>query len=132
MTSGTKPNSLESGFFETRPLDDPEFLEAQRKRKEASRKDGPKYKHYCKEWDFLEIDADSPEYEACICEIDSDGKGPAYKQGDRVYVLPCGVEATVIRQVLHHDGPEAFWGNLELQYDDGKKGMANSWQCSKV
>lgn len=92
----------------------------------------PNYKHYCKEWDFSEIDADSPEFESCICEIDSEGRGPSYKQGDRVYVLPCGLEATVIRQVLHYDGSEAFWGNLELQYDDGKKGMSHAWQCSKI
>ena len=57
---------------------------------------------------------------------------PEYKAGDRVYVIPLRMEATVIKQVLHHDGDETFWGNLELQYDDGSKGISHSWQCSKV
>ncbi len=57
---------------------------------------------------------------------------PEFKEGDRVFVLPLKMEATVIRQVLHYDGDESFYGNLELQYDDGIKGTSNSWQCSKV
>ena len=63
---------------------------------------------------------------------DSNGNYAEYKVGDRVYVHPMRQQATVIRQVLHHDGPESFWGNLELQYDDGIKGISHSWQCSKV
>ena len=57
---------------------------------------------------------------------------PEYKAGDRVYVIPLRMEATVIKQVLHHDGDETFYGNLELQYDDGTKGTSHSWQCSRV
>lgn len=90
------------------------------------------YRHYCPEYDFLEIDADSPEYENCICNIDSDGRGPKYNTGDRVYVGPNNMEATVIRQFLHYDGPESFWGNVELLYDDGIKGISNSWQVKMV
>ena len=63
---------------------------------------------------------------------DSTGKDATYKPGDRVYVAPLKLQATVIRQILHHDMNESFWGNLELQYDDGTKGISNSWQCSKV
>ena len=63
---------------------------------------------------------------------DSNGNGPEYKQGDRVYVNPLKMQATVIRQILHYDYPESFWGNLELEYDDGVKGTSNSWQCSRV
>ena len=57
---------------------------------------------------------------------------PEYKAGDRVYVIPLRMQATVIKQVLHHDGDETFYGNLELQYDDGTKGTSHSWQCSRV
>ena len=57
---------------------------------------------------------------------------PEYKAGDRVYVIPLKEQATVIKQVLHHDGDESFYGNLELQYDDGIKGISHSWQCSRV
>lgn len=63
---------------------------------------------------------------------DSKGHGPEYKPGERIYCHPARQQATVIRQVLHHDGDESFWGNLELQYDDGIKGTAHGWQCSKV
>lgn len=90
------------------------------------------YRHYCKEWDFMEIDQDSPEFDACICEIDSDGRGPEFHAGDRVYVHPIRQTATVIRQILQHDYPESFWGNVELQYDDGIRGTSHSWQIQKV
>lgn len=92
----------------------------------------PNYKHFCKEWDFLEIDEDSPEFESCICDIDSDGHGPEYHKGDRVYVLPLKTEATIIKQIKHYDGWESFWGNVELEFDDGSKGLANCWQCKRV
>ena len=92
----------------------------------------PNYKHYCIEWDFLQIDADSPEYECCLCNIDSDGRGPEYKKGDRVYVKPLKMEATVVKQILSYDYPESFWGNVELEYDDGVTGISNSWQIEKI
>ena len=92
----------------------------------------PNYRHYCKEWDFLEIDADDDEFECCICEIDSDGRGPKFLPGDRVFVGPNKMEATVIKQTLHYDGDESFWGNLRLKYDDGIEGTSNSWQVKKL
>jgi len=63
---------------------------------------------------------------------DSEGNGPKFIAGDRVYVLPEKMEATVIRQILHYDYPEKFWGNVELQYDDGVKGTSHSWQIKKI
>lgn len=80
----------------------------------------------------MEIDQDSPEFDACICEIDSDGRGPEFHAGDRVYVHPMRQPATVIRQILQYDYPESFWGNVELQYDDGIRGTSHSWQIQKV
>ena len=80
----------------------------------------------------MEIDADDPEFESCICEIDSDGRGPEFHSGDRVYVQPMRQEATVIRQIHHFDGPESFWGDVELKYDDGIKGTSHGWQVKKV
>lgn len=64
--------------------------------------------------------------------LDSNGKPAPYKSGDRVYVKPLDMEATVIEQVLHYDYPESFWGNLRLQYDDGAIGESNSWQVQKL
>ena len=90
------------------------------------------YKHFCIEWDFMEIDADSVEYEACLCQIDSEGRGPKFHKGDRVLVLPNKMMATVVKQTLHYDGPESFWGNVELEYDDGVKGISNCWQLENV
>ena len=52
--------------------------------------------------------------------------------GDRVYVIPLKEEATVIRQILHHDMGETFWGNVELVYDGGEKAISNSWQLRKL
>jgi hypothetical protein len=63
---------------------------------------------------------------------DSDGNGPMWKSGDRVWVAPLKMEATVIQQQLTYDGGESFWGNVELQYDDGTKGISNNWQIMRV
>jgi len=64
-------------------------------------------------------------------QLDSDGKLPQYHSGDRVFVGPNGMKATVIRQILHYDMNESFWGNLELMYDDGVKGTCHSWQVKR-
>lgn len=65
-------------------------------------------------------------------KTDSNGKPPKFYPGDRVRVLPNGLSATVIRQVLHYDMNESFWGNLELMYDDGQKGTCHSWQVKRI
>ena len=65
-------------------------------------------------------------------KTDSNGKPPEFYSGDRVFVLPTQMEATVIRQVLHYDMNESFWGNLELMYDDGQKGTSHCWQVKRI
>lgn len=92
----------------------------------------PNYRHYCPDWDFLEIDADDPEIDGCNCIIDSDGRGPKFYGGDRVFVGPANEEAMVIMQYLHYDGPDSFWGNVQVEYDDGEKRVCHSWQLEKV
>lgn len=57
---------------------------------------------------------------------------PQFIRGDRVFVPCVGLNATVIKQTLSYDGPESFWGNVELLYDDGIKGVSNSWQIKKI
>jgi hypothetical protein len=64
--------------------------------------------------------------------VDSEGRRPLWKKGDRVYVTPLKMEATIIEQVLHHDGSESFWGNVCVRYDDGVEGTSNCWQIMKV
>jgi hypothetical protein len=63
---------------------------------------------------------------------DSKGNGPLWHAGDRVWVAPLKMEATVIEQLLSWDYPESFWGNVRLQYDDGVEGVSNNWQIMKV
>jgi hypothetical protein len=63
---------------------------------------------------------------------DSKGNGPMWRPGDRVWIAPLKMEATVIQQHLSYDGDESFWGNVELQYDDGVKGVSNSWQIMRI
>jgi hypothetical protein len=65
-------------------------------------------------------------------QVDSDGNSPKFYAGDRVIVGPNNMKATVIRQVLHYDYPESFWGNLELCYDDGVEGTCNCWQVMRI
>jgi hypothetical protein len=65
-------------------------------------------------------------------ETDSQGRPPQFMPGDRVFVGPNKMNATVTSQMLHWDTPESFWGNVELLYDDGVKGISNCWQLTKV
>ncbi len=57
---------------------------------------------------------------------------PEFKPGERVYVHPNKMEATVLYQMKHYDGPDEFYGNVVLIYDDGIKGTSNSWQLKKL
>ena len=84
--------------------------------------------HSEEESDFL--DDDSSTYWKQI--LDSAGKPPSFLEGDRVWVGPAKMEATVIKQILHYDMNETFWGNLELMYDDGVKGTSHCWQVKKI
>lgn len=64
--------------------------------------------------------------------LDSFGRGPDFQPGQRVYVAPLKMQATVIEQYLSYDYPESFWGNVRLRYDDGIEGVSNSWQLMVV
>lgn len=64
--------------------------------------------------------------------LDSKGNPPRFFPGDRVYVMPVKMEATVIEQMLSYDSGEYFWGNLKLKYDDGYEGTSHSWQVKKL
>jgi hypothetical protein len=63
--------------------------------------------------------------------MNNDDPAP-FQPGDRVYVAPAKMEAAVIRQIRHYDGPESWWGNLELMYDDGIKGTSHCWQVKRI
>jgi hypothetical protein len=65
-------------------------------------------------------------------QVDSNGHGPSWRAGERAWVAPLRVEATVIQQLLSYDGGESFWGNVELLYDDGARGVSNSWQLVRI
>jgi hypothetical protein len=64
--------------------------------------------------------------------LDSEGRRPSWQPGERVWVLPASMEATVIEQLLSYDYPETFWGDVHLQYDDGIQGISHSWQLARV
>lgn len=65
-------------------------------------------------------------------ERDSNGKLPEFVNGDKVIVLFNKQKATVIRQVLHHDMDESFWGKLELLDDTGVRRITHCWQVKKI
>jgi hypothetical protein len=73
----------------------------------------------------------SPDFEDSELPIEPESE-PDFKEGDRVMVGPNGMTATVIRQIVHYDGPDVFYGNVELLYDDGVKGVSHSWQVKKT
>jgi hypothetical protein len=64
--------------------------------------------------------------------LDSYGNPSPYKARDRVVFLPTGDIMTVVRQVLHYDCGETFWGDLVVVDSDGNEFRVNCWQCSPV
>ena len=64
--------------------------------------------------------------------IDSDGKTSTWKNGERAYLMPLKCEVTIERQNLCYDGPDVFWGNCIVRFDDGILGECNSWQLRKI
>jgi hypothetical protein len=90
------------------------------------------YKHLCPDWDFDLIDDECEEFDACTCSIDSSGQTAQFTSGTKVLVVPNQMVATVIKQWLHYDGPESFWGNVLVEYDDGIRGTCNSWQLKYI
>jgi hypothetical protein len=64
--------------------------------------------------------------------LDSFGRSPDFQPGQRVYVGPLKMQATVIEQLLSYDYPESFWGNVRVKYDDGLEGVSCSWQLMLV
>jgi hypothetical protein len=65
-------------------------------------------------------------------QVDSNGHGPSWRPGERAWVGPLRLEATVIQQRLSYDSGESFWGNVELEYDDGSRGVTHSWQLVRI
>lgn len=55
-----------------------------------------------------------------------------FNKGDRVFVLPLKIEATVIEQHTIYDGDHQYPGNVVVIYDDGIKGTTNAWQLKKL
>ena len=90
------------------------------------------YKHFCPDWDFLEIDDECEEFNTCTCKIDSSGQTAKFTAGTKVLVLPNQMQATVIKQHLSYDGPESFWGNVLVEYADGIRGTCNNWQLKYI
>ena len=64
--------------------------------------------------------------------LDSEGNPSPYPPGTRVVFLPDKREGSVIKQTLHYDCGEEFWGNLLVQMDDGMKLHCNCWQTRKL
>lgn len=65
-------------------------------------------------------------------EVDINGKPAPFQPGDRVFVVPLKMEATVIKQYLVYNDGDDFWGNVLLQYDDGVTGTSNNWQLRHI
>lgn len=59
----------------------------------------------------------------------SDGRHAPFKAGDKVVFGPTGQMMTVVKQILHHDCGETFWGNLVVIDEAGEKAVVNCWQC---
>jgi len=66
---------------------------------------------------------------------DSSGNLRSFYKGDRVKLLQVpwrGTMGTVVRQILHYDCDETFWGNLVVDWDGGVRGTCNCWQVEWV
>ena len=56
---------------------------------------------------------------------------PEFKAGDKATFLPLKVEVEVVRQILHYDMGDEFYGNVVVKHD-GKEHTVNCWQLRKL
>jgi len=66
-----------------------------------------------------------------VSEVDTEGRGPTFVAGDRVYMMPLKAWATVERQRLSYDCGETFWGNVLVTDESGQRREFSSWQLSR-
>lgn len=66
--------------------------------------------------------------------LDTNGDGPDFLNKDKVKILSTKIPifGEVIGQTLHYDGPETFWGNVQVQLDDGERRTFHCWQLEKL
>jgi hypothetical protein len=64
----------------------------------------------------------------------SEGIGPEFTPGMRVYHAPSRKQATVVQQQLHYGGlGTEFWGDVIIEFDnDTVETTAHNWQLSRV
>lgn len=68
-------------------------------------------------------------------ELDDEGNPAPLKPGDRVAILQVpwrGLKGRIVKQYLHHDCGERFWGNIIVELDDGRSFHMNGWQVEKI
>ena len=57
-----------------------------------------------------------------------------FKPGQRVWFSKVGQQVNVIEQAMRYEHPVSNYGNLivRIEYDDGRQGIAHSWQLSRI
>jgi hypothetical protein len=63
---------------------------------------------------------------------DTDGNGPLWNPGNKVWVGHLRLRATVVQQILSHSEDESYWGDVIVRYENGLTGVEKSWQIMKV
>ncbi len=55
---------------------------------------------------------------------------PEFKAGEKVYSMQAKATVEVVRQILHYDCGEEFYGNVIVLHD-GKEHTVNCWTLRK-
>ena len=71
-------------------------------------------RHYCPEWDFLEITKDDPEFEACLC----------FSQKPDAWVADVGEPPTEEEKQEHITDGSTCWCGPETNYTDSETGAS--------
>ena len=71
-------------------------------------------RHYCPEWDFLEITKDDPEFEACLC----------FSQKPDAWVADVGEPPTEDEKQEHITDGSTCWCGPETNYTDPETGAS--------
>ena len=71
-------------------------------------------RHYCPEWDFLEITKDDPEFEACLC----------FSQKPDAWVADVGEPPTEEEKQEHITDGSTCWCGPETNYTDPETGAS--------
>jgi hypothetical protein len=57
---------------------------------------------------------------------------PEYKSGDKIWIGPSRLKATVVQQIYSYIEDDGYWGDVIVRYENGITGVEKCWQIMRI